>query len=594
MVNKTTKLRWRRRLRRSRYQVENLSVQAEQGIEQHFFKRLGRLGSVRRFAFGWVMLVMLLGLGVLLQVRALSPYYQTIQPANGGIYTEGILGTFTTANPLYASGPVDGSVSKLLFAAPMKYSADNRLITDLAQELKTDDRSIEYTLTLKDDLRWHDGKRVTADDVIFTYQLIQNPDAKSSLRANWVGIKMEKADEKSVKFTLPHPLSSFPTLLTTGLIPKHLLDSTTPSQLRTALFNTTSPVGTGPFKWDSIQISGQTPEAREEQIGLSANEHYHAGRPSLDRIIVKGIHTHDSLIRQFNNQEIDAMVGLDKLPDSVKADTSISQYEMPINAQVMVFFKSSSEILKDKIIRQALTKGTNRAEIIKALGYGVIPVNGPLLKSHLGYAADTTQFAYNLDEANDLLEQNGWVKNVDGMRAKNETPLTVQLYSQNNGEYALVTQILQRQWRDLGVKVEVVLQEDTDLQNTLALHGYDALLYGITVGSDPDVFAYWHSSQADLRASSRLNFSEFKSSTADSALEGGRTRSDDAIRAPKYKPFLAAWREEAPAIGLYQPRFLYVTRGTLYGFNSKVVNTVTDRYTNVQNWRIRTERVTIE
>ncbi len=594
MINRTTKLRWRRRLRRGRFQVENLSVQAEQGLEQHFFKRLGRLGSVRRFVFSWVSLILLLGLGVILQVRALSPYYQTVQPASGGIYTEGILGTFTTANPLYASGPVDSSVSKLIFAAPMKYNAQNKLIGDLAQDLTTDDRSLEYTLVLKDDLKWHDGNRVTADDVIFTYQLIQNPDAKSSLRANWVSIKMEKVDEKTVKFTLPHPLSSFPTLLTTGLVPKHLLDTTAPSQLRTAFFNTTSPIGTGPFKWDSIQISGQTPETREEQIGLSANASYHAGRPELDRIIIKGIHTRDRLIQQFNNQEIDAMVGLDKIPNTVKLDPSISQYELAMNAQVMVFFKSSSEILKDKIVRQALTKGTNRTEVIRGLGYGVIPVNGPLLKSHLGYAADTTQFAYNFEEANALLDQNGWAKNAEGVRTKNNTPLTVQLYSQNSGEYAYVTQILQRQWRELGVKVDVILQEDTDLQNTLALHGYDALLYGITVGSDPDVFAYWHSSQADLRASSRLNFSEFKSSTADSALEGGRTRSDDAIRAPKYKPFQAAWREEAPAIGLYQPRFLYVTRGTLYGFNSKVINNVTDRYANVQNWRIRTERVTIE
>ena len=103
-----------------------------------------------------------------------------------------------------------------------------------------------------------------------------------------------------------------------------------------------------------------------------------------------------------------------------------------------------------------------------------------------------------------------------------------------------------------------------------------------------------HSSQADIRSSNRLNFSEFKSKTADIALESGRTRPDPAIRAPKYRPLMQAWRDEAPAIALYQPRFLYITRGKVYGFNPRVVNTSTDRFSNVQNWRIRTERVIIE
>lgn len=593
MIDRVTKLRWRRRLRRSQHTVETVTVQAEKGLEQYLFKRFGRLGNVRRFVTGWVLLVILLGTGVVMQTQALSPYYRTTQPVSGGIYTEGILGTFTTANPLYATTSVDSSVSRLLFASLLKPNGQNQLVNDLAKEVKSDERNIQYTVTLRDDISWHDGRPVTVEDVIFTYQLIQNPDAKSPLRANWVSVKIEKIDERTVKFTLPHPLASFPRLLTNGILPRHLLDTIQPSELRTINFNTSSPVGSGPFKWDSIQISGQTPETREEQIGLSAFDDYHDGKPQLDRFIIKAIHKPEALEEQFKARQVDAIVGKDKLPDSLDV-TEVSEYELPINGQVMIFLKSTSEALKDKVVRQAITKGTNRDEIIRSLGYAVIASDGPLLKSHLGYDKTVVQLPYNVQEANALLDQNGWVRGVDGTRKKGDVPLVVKFYSRDSSEYAQISQIIQRQWKEIGVKAEVILQSDTDLQSTLALHSYDALLYGITVGADPDVYAYWHSSQADIRASNRLNFAEFKSKIADSALEAGRARSNPVVRAAKYKPFSQAWVDEAPAIALYQPRFLYITRGKLYGFNSRVVNTPTDRYANVQNWQVRTKQVTIE
>jgi peptide/nickel transport system substrate-binding protein len=129
--------------------------------------------------------------------------------------------------------------------------------------------------------------------------------------------------------------------------------------------------------------------------------------------------------------------------------------------------------------------------------------------------------------------------------------------------------------------------QDTDLQSALSAHNYDALLYGISLGADPDVFAYWHSSQADLRSPSRLNFSEYRSAVADKALEGGRTRSVDAVRAAKYRPFLDAWQKDTPALALYQPRYLYLARDPLFGFAPVRMNSGADRLDNVENWKIR-------
>ncbi|HVX56773.1 MAG TPA: hypothetical protein VHA37_03505, partial [Candidatus Saccharimonadales bacterium] len=100
------------------------------------------------------------------------------------------------------------------------------------------------------------------------------------------------------------------------------------------------------------------------------------------------------------------------------------------------------------------------------------------------------------------------------------------------------------------------------------------------------------SSQADVRSANRLNLSEYKNATADEALEAGRTRLDPALRTIKYRPFLQAWQQDAPAVGLYQPRLLYLTNGTVAGLSDAPINTPPDRFINVQNWEIRQARVT--
>ena len=159
--------------------------------------------------------------------------------------------------------------------------------------------------------------------------------------------------------------------------------------------------------------------------------------------------------------------------------------------------------------------------------------------------------------------------------------------SQSSSEYSAVARILQKQWQDIGVDVQISLQPEQELQPTIAQHSYDALLYAIAIGRDPDVFAYWHSSQADVRSQTRLNFSEYQSTSANEGLEGGRTRYDPNVRSIKYKSFLEAWQKDSPALVLYQPRYLYVARKPFSGYNVAQLNSVADRFVNVENWTIK-------
>jgi len=590
MIDRTTKLRWRRRVRRSRRQVEDMGVQAEDHIDKHFFRKLGRLANVRRFVIVWVLLIVLILGALVAQTRALDSHYLTAKPVSGGIYSEGILGTFTNANPLYATSQVDSSVAKLIFSGLLKYDQNHQLVGDLAQRWTVDEHGTHYIVYLRKDLKWQDGEPLTADDVVFTYQSIQNPDAKSPLASSYQGVTVEAINPTTVKFTIPNPLGPFPYSLTNGIVPKHLLSGISPSQLRSVSFNTSDPVGSGPFKWAAIDVSGDTPETREEQIGLEPNDLYYAGKPKLDRFIIRTFHDQKRLEDSFSKQELTAAAGLPDVPQGTKEDSNLGEYNVPLLSEVLVFFRTSQDILKDTAVRKALTMATNTGSVINSIGYPVVPANEPFLMSSYAYDKNLQQLSFNQAQAAAALDAAGWKQTPSGIRSKDGKPLTFQLYLQDEKEYQTVAGKLKEQWKAVGVDVELVARSDVDLQNTINSHSYDALLYGIQLGADPDVFAYWHSSQANVLSGTRLNFSEYKSTVADNSLEAGRTRTDPTIRAIKYRPFLEAWRTDAPAVALYQPRFLYLTHGKLFGFNPHGLAADTDRYANVNNWMIREEK----
>jgi peptide/nickel transport system substrate-binding protein len=592
MINRTTKLRWRRKYRLKRRQVEDYSQQAEDHLDRHFFKRLNRINGVRRFIGSWLLLfVILIGISIA-QTYGLSSYYQKLKPSPGGTYNEGIVGTFTNANPLFATSDVDTSVSKLIFPGLFKYNQSNQLVGDLAQSYASDARGQNYTVILKDNLKWQDGTPLTAQDVVFTYQTIENPDVGSPLFSDWQGVKVTALNGNTIQFSLPDPLSSFPYNMTNGIIPEHILSGVPADELRTATFNTTDPIGAGPFKLSEVDVLGSTPSTYEEQIGLSANPLYYGGAPKLDRFVENAFNNQTQMVDSFSKGELNGMAGLTTLPSKYKTDNSVVSYNIPLTAEVMVFFNTQQAPLNDAKVRQALVQGINENSVIAGLGYPVIPARSPLLPFQLGYNSQSLQQTTNLAEANQTLTADGWIMGTDGIRYKAGQPLQFTLFTQDNSEFDYVAGSLESQWKKIGVEAQVLPQQATDLQTIIQDRAYNSILYGISIGVDPDVFAYWDSSQALPNAVPGLNLSLYENATVDQSLEEGRTRTDPALRAAKYIPFLQEWVADAPALALYQPRYLYVTSGHLYGFSPTIINNGTDRFSDIDNWEIREIRTT--
>jgi peptide/nickel transport system substrate-binding protein len=376
-------------------------------------------------------------------------------------------------------------------------------------------------------------------------------------------------------------------------VPQHLLASIPAAELRSADFNTVHPIGAGPFEWGAIQVNGTgDPTTDQEQVALTPFANYNGGKPKLQEFVVQVFANQAQLIKAFKTGRLTALEGLAKVPPALQNQADLVQHSLTLRAATMVFFKTSSGILADQTLRQALVQGANVPQIIANLGYPAREVREPLLAGQLGYNSSLTQAGFNPIAAGQQLTADGWAVGPRGLRYKDGQPLTFTLTAADNPDYHTVGRQLQRQWGALGVKLNVQYLQPSDFQNALSDHDYDAILDGISIGVDPDVFVYWDSSQADIRSPERLNLSEWSNSTADTALESGRTRLDPALRVVKYKPFLQAWQQSAPAMGLYQPRLLYLTNGPVSGLTAQPIDNVTDRLFNVQNWEIHQAKVT--
>jgi len=572
-----------------RKQVVTFSEQADDQFERNFLSRLKHLPGVGRFMTSWLLLMVLLAGGIGVQTYYLSAQYQSLQPVAGGTYTEGMVGALSNMNPIYAEGLADRTVSRLVYSSLFMLDGSS-LRPDLATSWTVDDRGRVYTVNLRKDAKWHDGNPVTAADVVFTYETIKHPDARSSLRGSWSGIDVRATDQYTVVFTLDSTLASFPYEMTNGILPKHVFEKVAVSGLRSSPLNTNGLIGSGPFRWRALEVHGASSD-RQEYVLLDGNREYYAGAPKLDAFGVRVFSDEQRLISSYKQRELQAIVGLRAVPAELREDQHLQIHNLNQSAEMMTFFKTSGGVLADKAVRQALVKGIDAGKVRQQLDYPVLTADRPLLRGQVGFGAAAGQFAYDKAAASAQLDQAGWVVGQGGIRHKEGAPLRFTLRAEANDDAARITRALQQQWREIGADVRVEMQNSDEFIATLSSHDYDALLHGISIGPDPDVFAYWHSSQADVLSGSRLNFSEYNSSTVDEALTSARSRLDETLREAKYKPFLETWREDAPALALYQTRVLYLTRDTVYGLSDQTVASASDRFVNVQDWMVRRAKV---
>jgi len=534
---------------------------------------------IRRFALGWWLLIAIMLGGLGLQVRHLVQAGTILVPLKGGSYSEALVGTIKTLNPVLPEGSASADATELIFSGLTRFDTSGQLEPDLAQSWTVSPDGKTYTFNLRRNVRWQDGVPFTAHDVAFTIAAIQNPDTRSPLATSWQGVKVGTPNDYTAVFTLPKAYTPFITNTTVGLLPAHLLESTDPSSLRVAAFNQ-QPVGTGPFKLESFDSAGG-------EVVVKANPDYYFGRPYLDSVTLRTYNDYQSAFSAYSHRQVQGVARLQ--PDQVSAvNTGTTKlYSASVPDEVAVFFKTTTPILKDKMVRQALAEATNRSAIITNQFDGqATPLTGPLFGTSVNLAGVPHQPSFNVAKAAADLEGEGWVKGGDGIRRdKSGHKLELHLVTQADSPYSGVATALAKQWRQVGVQLDINEVDETSLQQSyIRPRNYDALLYGINIGADPDVYSYWDSSQI---TDPGVNLSVYGSGQADKALEAGRTLSSPSERTAKYRSFVQTWVGDTPAVMLYTPTYTYAVSNDVYGIHIRKLINPSDRFSGIEKWAVK-------
>lgn len=513
-------------------------------------------------------------------------------PDYGGELVEGVIGSPRFVNPLLATSEMDKDLSSIIYSGLLRINSNGELVPDLAKSYTISNDGLTYTVILKDNLYFHDGVRLTADDVVFTVEKAQDPDLKSPRESNWNGVHVEKIDDKTVSFTLRQPYSPFIQNLTLGILPKHIWKSASIEEFPFSQINI-NPVGSGPYKIDSITYtSGGFPS----EYHLKSFDKYSLGRPFITSLILKSYKNEKDLIDAYKNGDIQSLhsVSTKQLPSlQVESDDVILS---PLPRVFGVFFNQNvAPIFANKEVRNALNAATNKQEIVDTVigGYGQ-PIDGPVPPKTLG-AQNSNRISdeERVENAKTILRNQGWEQNSDGIFQKKDKKGTVTLsFSISTGnapELKEAALLLKNQWEKIGAKVDVKIFETGDLnQNIIRPRKYDALLFGEIIGRELDLYPFWHSSQ---RNTPGLNIALYTNLKADKVLENIRKTTDTETQKIYFDSFNKEIKNDVPAVFTYSPYFIYIIPKKVKNVTLGTLTNPSERFSDVFEWYIETNNV---
>jgi len=526
--------------------------------------------------------------------------FSTLTPDFGGEYTEGLVGSPQYVNPILAqTNDVDIDLASLIYDSLVSYNPNEGLVVGLAKSYSISEDQKIYTFVLRDDIYWHDGHKLTADDIIFTFDRIKDPNSKSPLYFNFKGVTIEKIDDTTVRFILEQPFAPFLENLTTGILPAHIWKNVPVQNTNLTELNL-KPVGSGPYKFDSLTKDNQTGEIKN--YSLVRNDNYYRGRPYIKKITFKFYPSFDQAIEALNNKNVQ---GISFLPSEkqnrILGNRSLNFHTLNLPQYTALFLnQKKNSLLSNTTLRKILAHSINKQAIVSDILQNKAQIiDGPILPGQLGYTDDYPKYPYDLEHAKAELTKLGWeLASYDQpeteevypfqVRKKNNTYLELTITTVNQPENVKIAELIQKDWQLIGVKTSLKFIEPDNIQkDTIKNRDYEILLYGEIIGYDPDPYPFWHSSQSSHPG---LNLSSFADNKADEILEQARKTTNPEERGQKYTAFQKIIADQAPAIFLFNPTYTYPQTKKINGFNNHTIILPANRLANIHEWFIKTNR----
>lgn len=496
-------------------------------------------------------------------------------PALGGTLTEGIIGTPRFINPILATSDQDEDFTSLIYAGLTKKDKTGSVILDMASSINKSDDGLHYDVKIKPTARFHDGKKVTADDIIYTIGLIQDPTIKSPHAVKWEGVSVEKKSDSEISFSLKKPFPLFTEVLSVGILPKHLWKSLTSEQFSLSNFNINA-IGSGPFMIDEIENKDGIPQ----KITLTSHKYYTLGRPYIDKIILNSYQNEKYLLQALNNEEINRIYGV----TPIKASTLTNVTEKEIHTMLLprtfsIFLNANKkEFLSDKKVRQALNMSINKKYIVENVYHNY----GKVLETPFPFDDEQLDSTYNVEQARNILLSSKYMKSAS-------TTLSLTLATANNEEMRKASEIIKSDWEKIGLSVNIVVYEVSDLnQSVIKDRDFEAMLFASFVEHPSDLYAFWHSSQRNYPGK---NISGYASTKLDNSLLTLKETEDPVEATNAYNAVKKEFLEDYPGIPLYSPYLLYITKDDSKTLLPDFGGGNSSRFLLVSSWYKNTELV---
>jgi peptide/nickel transport system substrate-binding protein len=537
--------------------------------------------------------LLVVGIFFILFVIQQSVQYAVQVATTGGTYAEGIVGVPRFINPVLAVTRADRDLSALIYDGLMRVGSNGTLEPNIAESITISEDGLTYNVVLKKGIAFHDGYPLTARDIAFTIERIQDPLLSSPLRGNFDGITVETINDYELNFVLPEAYALFLENLTVGILPEHIWREAGTEEFPFSPYNN-EPVGSGPFKIEEIIRS----EAGIPEIYvLSPHTEYLWGAPKIARFEVHFFSTEAALITAFKEGTIESVVGIgSETLAALNLTDKHTLNELPLPRTFAVFLNANkAPVLRDVSARIALNAAVDKNELINVAlgGYGN-PLWGPV---PVGFGVETaipTTTTTSDEDVRGILRAGGWELNEESGVWEKEiddvvTPLSFTIATANQPAFATTAEFLRDAWQRVGISVQVDQFEQADLtQGIIRPRNYEALLFGTHVGRALDFYSFWHSSQ---RNDPGLNVALFANITTDSILAEMRRSTNTDERAERILRFAEELSAENPAIFLYAPELLYVQPRTIHGVSFAGVSEPQERFARVHEWFIETDSV---
>ena len=545
----------------------------------------------------WQILIVILTLvvvGILLIRQQPTSIVILPQPASGGIYTEGMVGTFGRLNPLFdLNNLADKDIDRLIFSGLIRFDPAGIPQPDLAESWGVSLDGTIYNVTIRPEAVWHDGKPVTSADVLFTLNLLRNEISAlpEDVRSLWDQVNVTALDDKTLRFELSEPFAPFMDYLEFGILPKHILEDVPVDQLLAADFNL-KPIGSGPYQFDSLM----TTDGQITGVVLKIFPDYYGQNPYIEQIAFQFYPNSQSALEAYQAGEV---TGISQIPleilDSALAEPNLSIYSSRLPKLSMIFFNLKNadvSFLQDKEIRTALMLGLNRQWMVDRLLHGqAIIADSPILPGNWAYYDGIEKFDFDLTEAVSKLDSLGYSLASDGsgIWEKDGISLSFTLLYPDDEVHASVAEAIKNNWRTLGVSVELQAVSYEQLINDhLVPRDFQAALVDLdfTNTHDPDPYPFWHQAEA----TGGQNYSQWDDRTASEYIEQARVIVDTSFRIRLYRNFQILFARELPALPLYYSVFSFGVDSQVSGIQISHLSAISDRFEGINNWYLVTRR----